>query len=127
MLGGTAGTAGTAQTDNGQDVTARAWLLHFANRDALEVWYAPPATHAEALAAHPEAIAAEPIRERIEGDPVAAEKFCRACRHGKRPGHAEPGYCAQRTDTAHAYGPGHPLHLLPDDGGADCEHFEVWT
>jgi hypothetical protein len=60
-LGGTAGTAGTAQTDKEQDVTARAWLLQFAERDPLEVWTAPPATHAEILADYPDAVAAEPV------------------------------------------------------------------
>lgn len=37
----TSGTPDTSQNDNGQDVTARAWLLHFADRDPLEVWRSP--------------------------------------------------------------------------------------
>lgn len=48
---------------------------------------------------------------------------CLDCRHRKTPG-LSAGYCAQRTDTAHAYGPGHPLRRLPDDGGAECVFFE---
>lgn len=43
------------------DALSRAWLLHFPDRDPMEVWTAPPATHAEALALNPDAIAAEPI------------------------------------------------------------------
>ncbi|NMF99915.1 hypothetical protein GPA27_21305 [Aromatoleum toluolicum] len=63
----------------------------------------------------------------IDADPPAMAQSCKDCRHRARPGHAEPGYCAMRIDTPHAYGPGHPLHLLPEDGGASCEHFEEWT
>lgn len=50
----------TPQTDNGQGATARAWLLHFSDRDPMEVWTAPPATHDEILALYPDAVAAEP-------------------------------------------------------------------
>jgi hypothetical protein len=189
-------TPATPQIDEGQGVTARAWLLHFSDREPLEVWFAPAADQAEALAVHLDALAAEPLgktsvrtatadeaeelrallaaiygadteadteadrrdamhaaltvpegalacyraiaEERglaIEDDTraevrnaVRAESACcRICRHRTRPGHAEPGYCALRTDTPHAYGPGHPLHRLPDDGDADCEQFEDWT
>lgn len=207
-LGCTLDTRDTSQNDNGQGVTARAWLLHFAGRDPLEVWRSPAVTHAEALAGYPDAVAAEPIPERttkaatvIEteavtaliqavyatdteadrheamqaalADPagaltcyraVAAERGaestqqcaqertqesaqqsarqsagksaqqsahqsagCLTCRHRARPGHAEPGYCALRTDQPKAYGADHPLHRLPEDGGADCNLFEGWA
>lgn len=48
---------------------------------------------------------------------------CLRCRHRATPGYAYPGYCAQRTDTPPAYGPDHPLHQLPADFGAGCDHF----
>lgn len=36
------------------------WLLHFPEREPVQVWTAPPASHAEILERHPAAIAAEP-------------------------------------------------------------------
>ena len=47
-----------------RDALSRAWLLHFPDCDPLEVWTSPPATHGEALALYPEAIAAVPIPDR---------------------------------------------------------------
>jgi hypothetical protein len=41
------------------------WLLHFADREPLEVYCNPDATHAEILERYPDALAAEPISERI--------------------------------------------------------------
>ncbi|CAI06854.1 hypothetical protein ebA1344 [Aromatoleum aromaticum EbN1] len=70
------------------------------------------------------AVAEEPLE--AEPDPPAVVLLCTRCRHRARPGHAEPGYCALRTDQPNAYGPGHPLHRLPADGGADCDLFEAW-
>ena len=52
-------------------------------------------------------------------------RACLDCRHRKTPG-LSVGYCGQRTDIAHAYGTGHPLRRLPDDGGANCILFEGW-
>ncbi|GHU03557.1 hypothetical protein FACS1894158_02220 [Betaproteobacteria bacterium] len=43
------------------DVTACRWLIHFADRDSLEVSITPAATHAEVLAQYPAAVAAEPF------------------------------------------------------------------
>jgi hypothetical protein len=40
---------------------SRSWLLHFPDREPLTVACTPPATHAEILAAYPDALAAEPI------------------------------------------------------------------
>lgn len=51
----------TPQMDNGQGAIARAWLLHFSDRDPMEVWTAPPATHDEILALYPDAVAAVPV------------------------------------------------------------------
>lgn len=90
----------------------RAWLIHFADRDPLEVWTGPPATHDQILADYPNAVAAEPITE-------THVQACKSCRHLARPGRAD-GYCAERADLPHAYGGDHPLHRLPADGGANC-------
>lgn len=48
------------------DVAASwAWLLHFADREPLEVYCNPDATHVGILERYPDALAAEPIPERI--------------------------------------------------------------
>ena len=53
--------------------TAWRWLLHFENRNPLEVCFLPEATHGEVMAAYPAAIAAEPIEDRHEpGGALAA-------------------------------------------------------
>lgn len=41
--------------------TAWRWLIHFADRNPLEVAFSPEASHAEALEAYPDALAAEPL------------------------------------------------------------------
>lgn len=46
------------------DVTSWGWLLHFADRDPLEVYCHPNATHAAILERYSDAQAAEPIPER---------------------------------------------------------------
>lgn len=38
------------------------WLLHYRDRNPLEIALTPPATHAQVLAWHPEAVAAIPIQ-----------------------------------------------------------------
>ncbi|MDD2742339.1 MAG: hypothetical protein PHV02_08700 [Rhodocyclaceae bacterium] len=48
---------------------------------------------------------------------------CTSCRHLTKPARSD-GACAQRTDLPPAYGPGHPLHLLPADGGSTCQ---LWS
>lgn len=110
-------------------------------------------THAEILAAYPRAVAAEPLPERtatraatvIERDEllalVAAQKVagavagcnpkkapvgCSTCRHRKRPGRADPGYCSAREDLPGAYGLHHPLRRLPDDQGATCASYKTF-
>lgn len=52
-------------------VTSWGWLLHFADREPLEAYCNPDATHAEILERYPDALAAEPIPERIT--PAEAE------------------------------------------------------
>ena len=45
---------------------------------------------------------------------------CKSCRHRKRPGRSDPGYCSGRDDLPAAYGLHHPLRKLPDDQGESC-------
>ena len=163
------------------------WLIHFADRDPLELYVSPALSHAEVLAAHPDALAAEPVPERVStraatarehaellalvsaiyaadadadrqeaidaalADPegaltcyraIAAERGitvvlpvitrptsitvatgCKSCRHRKRPGRSDPGYCSGRDDLPKAYGDHHPLRKLPDDQGASCASY----
>jgi hypothetical protein len=47
------------------DAPRWAWLLHFADREPLEVYCNPDATHAEILERYARAMAAEPIPERV--------------------------------------------------------------
>ena len=47
-------------------VRAPRWLIHFLDREPLEVWFSPAADHAEALAAYKDAVAAELIPERTD-------------------------------------------------------------
>jgi len=96
--------------------SSHAWLLHFADRDPLEVPQFPGVSHANALAGYPDVVAGEPTPER-----------CADCRHLRRPGLGNR-YCGGgRDDLPHAYGPGHPLRRLPEDGGETCEKWEGRT
>lgn len=221
ILAGTAGTAGTAEKDKGGSdsttdtappIRATRWLIHFLDREPLEVWFSPAADHDEALAAYRDAVAAEPVPERTDtrtatvierdellalveaiyaadtdqdrqeatdaalADPEAAltcyraianergivvgrtdarqssaqsarqsaqqsaresakqsahesaqksaARNCSTCRHRKRPGRADPGYCGGgRDDLPAAYGLHHPLRKLPADQGASCASY----
>ena len=54
-------TAPPAKVGAGETTTAsRCWLIHFADRDPMQVTCIPEATHAEILERHPDAVAAEP-------------------------------------------------------------------
>lgn len=55
-----------AEVGAGNTVAAsRWWLIHYLNRDPLEVACCPEATHAEILERHPDAVAAEPFVQAI--------------------------------------------------------------
>ena len=116
-------------TDTAPPVRATRWLLHYADREPLEVWFAPAADHAEALVADPDAVAAEPLPE-VRTPPVRNEvrtettaRGCSTCRHRKRPG-LSAGYCGGgRDDLPGAYGLHHPLRKLPDDQGESCASY----
>jgi len=54
-------TASPAKVSPGDTATAsRSWLVHYSDREPLEVACCPEATHAEILERHPDAVAAEP-------------------------------------------------------------------
>jgi hypothetical protein len=99
---------------------SNAWLLHYADRESMEVWFAPAVDRGEALAAYPDAVAAEPVPEYSAR---ACEPDCSTCRHRKRPGLSAPGYCSGRDDLPGAYGEHHPLRRPPDDNGASCASY----
>ncbi len=75
--GGFAGFAGSVTGDFQKSATpatkptnalatrASGWVLHYADREPLEVIFAPAITHAEVLATEPDAVAAEPVQERV--------------------------------------------------------------
>ncbi|MGQ5488788.1 hypothetical protein ACUH78_08045 [Thauera sp. ZXT1-4] len=135
-----AGTAGTAEKDKGggdssvmpptdtaPPIRATRWLLHYADREPVEVHFAPAADHPEALVAYPDAVAAEPLPEPLaqsahESARQSAARGCSTCRHRKRPG-LSAGYCSGRDDLPGAYGEHHPLRKLPDDHGDGCASY----
>lgn len=49
---------------------------------------------------------------------LAVVATCPTCKHSRKPGASR--YCCARPELPPAYGDGHPLRQLPDDGGADC-------
>ncbi len=127
-------TVAVAKPDEGRvegtapSVQATHWLLHFLDRDPLEVWFAPAADHAEALAAYRDAVAAEPLPEvrtpvRSAVRTETPARGCSTCRHRKRPG-LSAGYCGGvRDDLPSAYGLHHPLRKLPADQGESCASY----
>lgn len=62
FAGSVNGTFEKSQRPLQEGGTAPAWLLHYTDRDPMEVWTSPPCTHADALALDPDAVAAEPIQ-----------------------------------------------------------------
>jgi hypothetical protein len=59
-------TAPPAKVGAGDTATAsRWWLIHYPDRDPVEVACCPEATHAEILERHPDAVAAEPFTPTI--------------------------------------------------------------
>ena len=58
--------ASETPTDTAPPVRAPRWLIHFLDREPLEVWFSPAADHAEALVGYPDAVAAEPVPERTD-------------------------------------------------------------
>ena len=70
-------TASPAKVGAGDTATAsRWWLIHYPDRDPVEVACCPEATHAEILERHPNAVAAEPFAPTIRQPsvPLTAEE-----------------------------------------------------
>ena len=55
--------AGNDDAANDSARKAWRWLIHFADRNPLEVAFSPALSHAEVLASYPDALAAEPFEE----------------------------------------------------------------
>lgn len=123
--------ASETPTDTAPPVRATRWMIHFLDREPLEVWFSPAADHDEALAAYRDAVAAEPLSEMLaqsaqESAQKSAAWGCSTCRHLKRPG-LSAGYCGGgRDDLRAAYGLHHPLRKLPDDQGAGCASYQTF-
>ena len=61
-------TAPPAKVGAGETATAsRWWLIHYPDRDPVEVACCPEATHADILERHPDAVAAEVERAMVAG------------------------------------------------------------
>ena len=61
-----------AKVDTGDTATAsRWWLIHYPDRDPVEVACCPEATHAEILEQRPDAVAAEPFTPTIRQPPAS--------------------------------------------------------
>ncbi len=119
--------ASMAPTDTAPPVRTPRWLVHDADREPLEVWFAPAVDHAEVLATYRDAVAAEPLPEvrtplRNAVRRESAARCCSTCRHRRRPG-LSLGYCGGRDDLPPAYGDHHPLRKLPDDEGVTCPSY----
>jgi hypothetical protein len=55
----------TKPTKGYEEIVSNWWLIHFVDREPLQVAIWPPCNHKEALAMNPTAIAAEPIKSHI--------------------------------------------------------------
>jgi len=70
-------TVPPAKVGAGDTATAsRWWLIHYPDRDPVEVAFSPEATHAEVLEAYPDALAAEPFTPTVRQPsvPLTAEE-----------------------------------------------------
>lgn len=120
--------ASETPTGTAPPIRATRWLLHYADREPMEAWFAPAVDHAEVLAGYPGAVAAEPLPEPLaqsahEPARQSAARGCSTCRHRRRPG-LSAGYCGGgRGDLPAAYGLHHPLRKLPADQGASCASY----
>jgi hypothetical protein len=66
-------TAPPAKVGAGDTATASRWLFHFADRELMEVVFAPAVSHANALACYPDTVAAEPQTDRPQRTPTETE------------------------------------------------------
>lgn len=70
FAGSLAGDFQKSANDTTPTVRATRWLLHFVDRDPVEVWFSPAAEYAEAMVWYPDAVAAEPFQPIIEHQPM---------------------------------------------------------
>lgn len=92
------------------------WVFHFAEDEPETGVFMKPVNYRQALAMYPQAIAAVPFT-------ITVEASCETCQNRTRPGgYPSPFLCGGRADLPPAYGDGHPLRQLPENGGTDCEH-----
>jgi hypothetical protein len=73
------GIMGKVSGETHRGETAFAWLLHFADVDPMPVTYCPPVDHAQVLADHPLAVAAEPVLTRPQPLPADLALVVRDC------------------------------------------------
>ena len=69
----TVAVANPTDSKTADAVTSWGWLLHFADREPLEIYCSPQAGHAAILERYPDALAAEPLPERTRREPNDAE------------------------------------------------------
>ncbi|MBN8464147.1 MAG: hypothetical protein J0M01_15260 [Dechloromonas sp.] len=67
--------SGPESASTAASATARNWLIHYADRDPLQVVCVPEATHAQIMAWYPEAIAAEPFVGLAAEEPPKPDTF----------------------------------------------------
>ncbi len=89
-------------------IADRWWLIHYPDREPVEVANFPDATHAEILERHPESIAAEPIN-RAAPAPTTA---CATCTHVTRLGVCGEPVAASLSDVVGV------IRYHPDQGAA---------
>jgi len=113
--------------------TSYRWLIHFADREPMEIFMHPDADFARMMREYPDCVAAEPLPEPARREYTVQEDSewaaawaeaspshsCSTCAYSRRPGGVSR-YCSARPDLPPAYGERHPLRQLPDDGGDGC-------
>lgn len=69
-------------------------------------------------------LSARDLEESFEVPPnEPSSRGCNTCEHRAKPGRSH-GYCSGRDDISPAYGKGHPLRVLPKDGGLSCARWK---
>ena len=66
-------TASPVKVGVGDTATTSRWLFHFADREPMEVFFAPEVSHANALLCYPDAVIAEPQTDCPQRTPTAPE------------------------------------------------------
>lgn len=90
--------------------TSRWWLIHYPDREPLQVACFPDAAHPMMLERHPEAIAAEPL-DQVAPEPATA---CTTCAHT-----TQRGACGEPVAAGLSKVPG--VIFYGKNGGAMCQ------